>query len=45
MNQKEKEKIIEELNKRIDDAKNAEEYDVSFALENFYEWFFENYVY
>lgn len=38
-------KIIEELNKRIDNANNVEEFDVAFALENFLEWYFENYIY
>lgn len=45
MNNREKTKVIEELNKRIDDAKNLDEHEAVFALENFYEWFFENYVY
>lgn len=45
MNIKERGRIIDELNERIQDAENADDNDVAFALTNFYEWFLENYVY
>ena len=45
MDSKERAKIIDELNERIQDATNLDEHDAVFALENFREWFFEYYVY
>lgn len=45
MNTKERDKIIEEISRRIENANNIDNYDVEFALENFLDWFNENYVY
>jgi hypothetical protein len=38
-------KIIEELTERINDARNIDNHDEAFALENFLEWFMESFVY
>lgn len=38
-------KIIEELNKRIDERSNLEDFDAEFALQNFLEWFMEEFIY
>jgi hypothetical protein len=38
MNKKVKEEILNELEERIADAHNVDEYDVKFALENFKEF-------
>lgn len=40
-----RDEIIIELNKRIDDANNIDDHEQVYALENFREWLFENYVY
>ena len=40
-----RDKITEELQERIQDARNIDNHDEAFALENFYEWFLESFVY
>jgi hypothetical protein len=42
---KTKEQIIEELNNRIVNAENIDNYEAKFALENFFEWYKERFVY
>jgi hypothetical protein len=37
------EKVIEELQERIRDANNLDEFDVVFALENFMQWYKETF--
>ena len=44
MEGREQDTIIEELQERISDARNLDENDVAFALENFYEWFLDVFV-
>jgi hypothetical protein len=45
MDSKSKDIIIIELQERIRDANNIDNHDEAFALENFYEWFLESFVY
>ena len=44
MNDEERAKILEELNERIQEAKNLDDYEAVFALENFHQWFIEYYA-
>lgn len=37
--------IIDELNKRIEEAEDNEETEAAETLQNFYEWFVEKYIY
>lgn len=45
MEKRERDLIMQELQKRIQDARNIDSHDEAFAVENFYEWFLEMFVY
>ena len=45
MEQQDKRIIVEELDRRINDAKNSDKYDEVLALKNFKDWFVEMYIF
>ena len=45
MDSKSRDLILKELQERIQEARNIDNHNEAFALESFYEWFRESFVY